>query len=51
MKSVIKLSVLFGLVGFAFFYAWFKTYNMSSDYFEFAEAQAEAENYTIALKG
>ncbi|GAM56606.1 putative exported protein precursor [Vibrio ishigakensis] len=51
MKSVIKLSVLFSLVGFAFFYAWLKTYNMSSDYFEFAEAQAKTENYTTALKG
>ncbi len=51
MKSIVKLSVLVGLVTVAFFYAWLKTYNMSSDYFEFAEAQAEAENYTIALKG
>ncbi|WEM44559.1 hypothetical protein PTW35_25180 (plasmid) [Photobacterium sp. DA100] len=50
-KTLLKLSILSVLILTAFSVAWVKTYNMSSDYFDFAEQQKAEGNYMIALKG
>ncbi|MDR9826994.1 hypothetical protein RCJ22_15395 [Vibrio sp. FNV 38] len=51
MKTLLKMGVLVCFVATAFTMAWFKSYNMSLDYFNHAESMRNNGDYVTALKG